>query len=138
MLYKEYIKISSLSVHRVGNKAAVEGVELSEKPVEIGDALADSGFDVVCHATNHALDRGKTGIVNCLDYWNREHPEVAVIGINRTAEDRNDVYVYEKDGIRIAVLNYTYGTNGIELPADMPWSVELLREENVVKDIKID
>ena len=41
MLYKEYIKISSLSVHRVGNKAAVEGVELSEKPVEIGEALAE-------------------------------------------------------------------------------------------------
>lgn len=41
MLYKEYIKISSLSVHRVGNKAAVEGVELSDKPVEIGDALAE-------------------------------------------------------------------------------------------------
>lgn len=41
MLYKEYIKISSLTVHRVGNKAAVEGVELSEKPVDIGDSLAE-------------------------------------------------------------------------------------------------
>lgn len=41
MLYKEYIKISSLSVHRVGNKAAVEGVELSERPVKMDDALAE-------------------------------------------------------------------------------------------------
>lgn len=41
MLYKEYIKISTLSVHRVGNKAAVEGAELSEKPVIIDDALAE-------------------------------------------------------------------------------------------------
>ena len=41
MLYKEYIKIASLSVHRVGNKAAVEGVELSDEPVEIDDALAE-------------------------------------------------------------------------------------------------
>lgn len=41
MLYKEYIKISALSVHRVGNKAAVEGVELSENPVMIGDDLAE-------------------------------------------------------------------------------------------------
>ena len=44
MLYKEYIKISSLSVHRVGNKAAVEGVELSVRPVEIDDALAGRGI----------------------------------------------------------------------------------------------
>lgn len=41
MLYKDYIRISSLSVHRVGNKAAVEGVELSERPVAIGEALAE-------------------------------------------------------------------------------------------------
>ena len=41
MLYKEYIKISKLSVHRVGNKAAVEGVELSDEPVKTDDALAE-------------------------------------------------------------------------------------------------
>ena len=33
--------------------------------------------------------------------------------------------------MRIAVLNYTYGTNGISLPADMPYAVDLLNEEQV-------
>ena len=41
MLYKEYIKIKALSVHRIGNKAAVEGVELSESPVELDETLGD-------------------------------------------------------------------------------------------------
>lgn len=119
-----------------GKELGVTGYPSFNAPFEIGDALAGSGFDVVCHATNHALDRGKTGIVNCLDYWNREHPEVAVIGINRTAEDRNDIYVYEKDGIRIAVLNYTYGTNGVKMPDDMPFAVDLLKKDRVADDIR--
>ena len=41
MLYKEYIKIDSLSVHKIGNKAAVEGVELSETPVALDEGLSE-------------------------------------------------------------------------------------------------
>lgn len=41
MLYKEYIKIKALSVHRIGNKAAVEGVELSETPVKMDETLGE-------------------------------------------------------------------------------------------------
>lgn len=119
-----------------GKELGVTGYPSFNAPFEIGDALADSGFDVVCHATNHVLDRGKTGIVNCLDYWNREHPDVAVIGINRTAEDRDEIYVYEKDGIRIAILNYTYGTNGVKMPEDMPFAVDLLKEDRVAEDLR--
>lgn len=41
MLYKEYIKIDALSVHKIGNKAAVEGVELSETPVALDEGLSE-------------------------------------------------------------------------------------------------
>ena len=41
MLYKEYIKIKALSVHRIGNKAAMEGVELSDSPVELDETLGE-------------------------------------------------------------------------------------------------
>jgi poly-gamma-glutamate synthesis protein (capsule biosynthesis protein) len=50
---------------------------------------------------------------------------------------KNDsLYVYEEDGLKIAILNYTYGTNGIPLPSDMPYAVALLEEEKVVSDLK--
>ena len=41
MLYKEYVKISALSVHKIGNKAAVEGVELSDSPVVLDETLGE-------------------------------------------------------------------------------------------------
>lgn len=41
MLYKEYIKINALSIHKVGNKSALEGLELSTSPIHIDDVLSE-------------------------------------------------------------------------------------------------
>ena len=59
-----------------------------------------------------------------------------MLGINESqeAQDHN-IFVYEQEGIRIAVLNYTYGTNGIPMPSGMPYAVNLLEEKKVAADI---
>jgi poly-gamma-glutamate synthesis protein (capsule biosynthesis protein) len=118
-----------------GTELGISGYPSFNAPYELGDALADAGFDVVLHATNHALDQGKKGVTNCLSYWETNHPDMAVLGIYPNQEAQDTVYVYEQDGIRIAILNYTYGTNGIALPSDMPYAVNLLDEEKVIADI---
>ncbi len=119
-----------------GEEFGVSGYPCFNAPFEMGDALVDAGFDVVCHGTNHALDQGKDGLLSCLAFWKTEYPEVAVLGINETAEEQDEIYIFEQDGIKVAVLNYTYGTNGIPLPADMPYAVNLLEKEQVIADIE--
>lgn len=119
-----------------GADLGVSGYPAFNAPYELGDALVDAGFDVVCHATNHTLDKGKKGVVRCLEFWELNYPEVAVLGINETAEEQDEIYIYEQDDIRIAILNYTYGTNGIPLPEDMPYVVNILEEERVVADLQ--
>ena len=119
-----------------GEELGVSGYPAFNAPYELGDALADAGFDVVLHATNHALDKGKRGIVNCLAFWQEEYPDIAVLGIHGSEADQEEIYVYEQDGIRLAVLNYTYGTNGIALPQDMPWAVDLLDKTKVAEDLQ--
>lgn len=118
-----------------GEELGVSGYPSFNAPYELGDALAGAGFDVVLHATNHTLDQGKKGVKNCLAFWENNYPQVAVLGINESKEAQEDIYVYEQDGIRIAVLNYTYGTNGIALPSDMPYAVNMLKEERVTADL---
>ena len=44
--------------------------------------------------------------------------------------------MHEENGIRIAILNYTYGTNGIPLPEDMPFAVNLMDKEQMAEDIE--
>lgn len=118
-----------------GTELGISGYPSFNAPYELGDALSDAGFDVILHATNHALDKGKRGLVNCMAFWEENYPGIAVLGIHESREDQQEIYVYEQDGIRIAVLNYTYGTNGIPLPQDMPYGVDLLEEDRVVSDL---
>ena len=119
-----------------GEELGVSGYPAFNAPYELGDALVEAGFDVVLHATNHALDKGKKGIVNCLAFWQKEYPDIAVLGIHGSEAEQEEIYVYEQDGIRLAILNYTYGTNGIALPQDMPYAVDLLERERVEADLQ--
>lgn len=119
-----------------GEELGVSGYPAFNAPYELGDALAETGFDVVLHGTNHALDKQKQGILNCLAFWRENYPELAVLGIHDSTESQQEIYVYEKQGIRVAVLNYTYGTNGIPLPEDMPYAVDLLDRERVIADLQ--
>lgn len=119
-----------------GAELGISGYPAFNAPYELGDALMDAGFDVVLHATNHALDKGKKGILNCLSFWRENYPGAAILGIHDSEESQQEIYVYEQQGIRIAVLNYTYGTNGIPLPEDMPYAVDLLQKDRVAADLK--
>lgn len=120
-----------------GEELGITGYPSFNAPYELGDALVDTGFDVVLHATNHTLDKGGKGVNNCINFWKSNYPDIAILGINESEEEQdNNIYVYEQDGISVAILNYTYGTNGISMPADMPYAVNLLDEEKVTQDIK--
>lgn len=120
-----------------GEGLGVSGYPAFNAPYELGDALVDAGFDVTLHATNHALDKGKKGIKNCLAFWEENYPQIAVLGIHGSEADQKEIYVYEQDGIRIAILNYTYGTNGIALPEDMPYAVDMLEKSRVEADLRL-
>ncbi|MCF0130112.1 MAG: CapA family protein [Pseudobutyrivibrio sp.] len=118
-----------------GQELGVSGYPTFNAPYDIADDLVESGFDVVCQGTNHALDRGKSGIVNCLNYWQNTYPDIEVLGIHDSFGDQQVISVVESQGYKIAILNYTYGTNGIELPKDMLYGVDYLNESRVVADI---
>ncbi len=99
-------------------------------PTAVGDAVSAAGFDVILHASNHVLDQGTEGIENCLKFWKDLHPEEAVLGIHGSEADSSDIFIYEKNGIRIAMLNYTYGLNGKKLPEDKSYMIDLMDENS--------
>jgi poly-gamma-glutamate synthesis protein (capsule biosynthesis protein) len=100
-------------------------------PTAIGEALAFLGFDVVTHATNHAYDKLDTGILDTVAFW-RTHPEVTYLGIHDSAEDAAEIRVVERNGIRIAMLNYAYGLN-YSYPSE-DYLVDLLWDEDKIAD----
>lgn len=120
-----------------GTELGLSGYPAFNSPYELGDSLVDAGFDVILHATNHTLDKGKKGVQNCMNFWDTNYSDIAYLGINKSQEEQDtDIYIYEQEGIRIAILNYTYGTNGIPTPSDMPYIVNYLNEDKIIQDLK--
>lgn len=115
----------------INDRNNLSGYPSFGSPVEIADALANCGFDVVLHATNHVMDRGADGIHQTMEYWSTHFPQITVLGIHDSQEDADTVKVVDVKGIKIAMLNYTYGMNGYTLPEDEPYLVDILEKERV-------
>lgn len=118
-----------------GSEFEYTGYPIFNSPWEIGDAAIDAGFDIFNCATNHTLDKGWAGIENEIEYFSTKEGVVR-LGVNANEQEYNQITYYEKKGITFSLLNYTYGTNGIPLPEDKPWCVNLLDKDKVTADIK--
>lgn len=102
-------------------------------PVQVGEAMADAGFDVVTCATNHALDRGNIGI----DFTKNFLDDHGIVCLGIQSSDEKEYVPYDivvRNGIRFAMLNYTYGTNGIRIPEECPDMVHLLDDEERIRN----
>ena len=95
---------------------APNGYPTFNAPREAGDALVDVGFDIINLANNHMLDyHGAEGLKGTINYWKSKN--VLTVGGYEGEADYNTIRTIERNGIKIAVLSYTYGTNGNYLPA---------------------
>lgn len=138
--FKPYIEQADIAVINQetilgGSVFEYSGYPLFNSPWEIGEAAINAGFDVFTCATNHSLDKGTEGIEQELAFFDK-HPEVVHIGTNASESDYNTVTYYEKNGITFALLNYTYGTNGIPLPDDRPWVVNMMDKDKIRQDVE--
>ncbi len=79
-------------------------------PTDVGLAAIEAGFDIFTLATNHTCDNGKQAMLDTIDFF-KNHPEVDTLGLYETKDDYNSVKIIEKNGIKIAFFNYTYGHN---------------------------
>lgn len=93
------------------------GYPLFRSPAALAGALRRAGVDVACLANNHCCDGGAEGVRTTLGVLDS-------CGIRRTGvfadsvdcKTHNPLYLTCR-GIRFALLNYTYGTNGMPVPA---------------------
>jgi poly-gamma-glutamate capsule biosynthesis protein CapA/YwtB (metallophosphatase superfamily) len=111
-----------------------KGYPQFSSPDALAVAVKEAGFDILVTANNHCVDRGRKGLertVRILDSL-----EIPHTGTFRDSVDRiknNPLMIY-KNGFAIALLNYTYGTNG--LPVYKPNIVNLIDTVLIRKDIE--
>ena len=77
-------------------------------PKELGDAIANAGFNVVLHASSKAYKQKEKGIINTLNFWKTNHPNIHPLGISSTLpEAEKDYFIFTKNNIKIAIINYS-------------------------------
>ncbi len=119
-----------------GSSFPYSGYPAFNSPTEIGDAVINAGFDVVLQASNHTLDKGVKAVENTLNYWSK-HPQITVLGINSSQKERDKIDIVEKNGIKIAMLNYTFGLNGGKtLPKNKSYLINFIDKKKMAEDIK--
>jgi poly-gamma-glutamate capsule biosynthesis protein CapA/YwtB (metallophosphatase superfamily) len=110
-----------------------EGYPRFSSPASLAAACKSAGIDCFVTANNHSADQGKKGIdgtISRLDSLGILHT-----GTFADQKSRDTLYplILEKKGKRFALLNYTFSTNGITVPA--PCIVNMLDKELIVRDI---
>lgn len=125
------LAIGNLEVTLPG-KPPYTGFPLFKSPDALVTALKQAGFDVLLTANNHANDAHLAGTIHTIDAI--EQADLLQTGTFRNAAERALYYpliVYKK-GFKIAILNYTYDTNGIS--TKYPSVVNEIDETQIKKD----
>ncbi len=107
------LAIANLEVTLAG--PPFKGYPQFSSPDELAITLKDIGFDALVTANNHCVDRGRKGLertISMLDSFKIAHTGTFIDSASRLNETP---LIMEKNGFRLAVLNYTYGTNGISV-----------------------
>lgn len=110
------------------------GYPLFAVPPRIAGGLRQAGFDVCTTASNHSLDQGQSGVRHTLRALDRQG--IAHTGTARTPTEQRRPELVEVQGILVAVLSYTYGTNGLVATPGTEWSVNLADPARIRADAR--
>jgi poly-gamma-glutamate capsule biosynthesis protein CapA/YwtB (metallophosphatase superfamily) len=125
------IAIANLEVTLAG--PPYKGYPLFSSPAPLASAAKEAGINFMVTANNHSVDRGLSGLRNTI--FRLDSLGIAHTGTYLTADDRDSLVpaIINEKGYRIAILNYTYGTNGISVP--LPAVVDLTDKELMATDL---
>lgn len=127
------ITTANMEVPVAGPEFELSGYPAFNSPPEIVDALKGAGVDIVNNATNHSMDRGTEGVKASTS--NLREREMLYMGSFDSPQDRATPRVIERNGLKVGFLGYTYGTNGIPVPAGEEHAVNLIDPELMKRDI---
>ena len=105
------VAIGNLEVTLGGKPYA--GYPQFRAPDEYLQAIVDAGIDIILTANNHCLDSGKHGLERTIMMMDSVGVPHLGTYIDEFERDNNYPFILDYNGIRVAILNFTYGTNGL-------------------------
>lgn len=129
------IAIGNLETTFAGSARGYSSYPTFNTPENLAYTLKKVGFDVLSTANNHCYDKGYSGIESTIDYL--DDADISHTGTFKSEEEQNKILIKNVKGIKIAFLSFTYGTNGITVPADKSYSVNLIDKDLIKNQLNL-
>jgi poly-gamma-glutamate synthesis protein (capsule biosynthesis protein) len=121
--------IGNLETTLAGRDAGYATYPLFNTPDSFAVAVKEAGFDFLSTANNHCFDKREAGLLRTLDVL--DSLGFAHTGTFASWADADNIVFQEINDIKIAFLSYSYSTNGIPVPLDKPYLVNILDESRM-------
>ena len=129
------IAIGNLETTFAGKERGYSNYPRFNTPEQLAIDLKEFGIDVLSTANNHCMDTSYTGLVSTIKYL--DEAQISHTGTYQSKEEQNKILVKEVNGIKIAFIAFTYGTNGISIPKDKNYAVNLIDKDLMLKQIEL-
>jgi len=136
---KNYLESSDFTIGNLettcaGKKIGYSGYPAFNTPDEFITALKESGFDLLVTANNHSMDTNEKGLLRTIDVIKKN--KLRYTGTFNSKRDHDSIRIITLKGIQIAILNYTYGTNGLYPSKKHSYMLNLIDTSAIKKDIE--
>ena len=136
---KKYLELSDFTFGNIETVTAGKesggytGYPFFNTPASYITALKEVGFDLLVTTNNHSLDRSEKGIIRTINEINSRN--LKYVGTYTSQRDRDSIRIFDVKSIKIAVLAYSYGTNGNPIPKGKNYLINLIDYDLIEKDI---
>ena len=129
------IALGNLETTFAGSSKGYSSYPTFNTPENLAYTLKKIGFDVLSTANNHCYDSGYSGIESTINYL--DDADISHTGTYKSQEEQNQILIKNVKGIKIAFLSFTYGTNGIKVPNDKSYSVNLIDKNLILNQLSL-
>lgn len=134
-IQKADIALANFETVTAGKDIKFSGYPRFNTPKESLLGIKEAGFDILTTANNHSLDQGKKGLIKTIEAIE----EYGLKNIGTYREPNKDIFIEEIKGIKLGLLSYTYGLNGMDValsPEELSYMVNLIDEDKIKSDIE--
>jgi len=129
------ITIGNLETTFAGTKQPYAGYPAFNSPDSYCTALKNAGFDFLVTANNHSMDTREAGLLRTIEVIKQHNLGYAGTYLNQ--RDHDSIRIVNIKGIKLGILNYTYGTNGAYPMSDHKYMLNVIDSAGIVSAVKL-
>ncbi|MFL5753301.1 MAG: CapA family protein, partial [Bacteroidia bacterium] len=132
-LSKADLTIGNLETTFGGPQLPYAGYPAFNSPDDYAKALKENGFDFLCTANNHSMDTGEEGILRTLEIVKKNG--LGYTGTFTSGADHDSLRILTIKGIKLGILNYTYGTNGSYPKSEHKYMLNVIDSATITDEV---